>query len=602
MDPTRRGALTACLTGVFGDGHDDLIAEALPFLEWVELNGGQTLVREGGSADAVYFVVSGRLRAHATLAGERVVVDEVSRGGTVGEAAVLMKEAHPATVSAVRDSVLARMPAACFEELWRRYPAFSSRMARLMVARTRRSRERPRGQRTTTIGVVPISDGFDTTAFAEALVNEIGRWGAATLQARGTVEARFGQGTGDARPAQERYHALSAWLDEVERDHDFTVLLADEGETEWTRRCIRHADEVVFVARADAPLRIHPIEERLCMGERSITAARQSLVLLHPESRRHPSGTTAWLDRRPVDAHYHVRPERPRDVARLARVLTGNSTGLVLAGGGARGFAHLGVYKALEEAGVEIDLVGGTSVGAMMAAYVSLDRPAAEVIELARRLFAMKPTGDFSLLPLVSLFKGKRLEKVIREAVLTATGAESDVLDSWRTMFCVASSFSGAREVVITRGSLIRALRASASIVGVFPPVPHAGELLVDGAVFNNFPTDVMTRLGAHRIVGVDLSRRGPQPCSYEELPGTFGLLADMIRGPNRARYGVPSFSSLLVGTAMLYSESRRQQARETVDVYINPDVVDVGLLEWSGFDRAVELGYQEARKVLSGQ
>ena len=599
MDQTQRDFLVSCLTTMFGGENDALIAEACALLEWVELQGGETLVRDGDPADAVYFVVGGRLRAHVIRDGQRIETGEMSRGETVGETAVLMKEAHSATVAAVRDSVLARMPASSFEELWRRYPEFSGRMARLMMERTRRAGERVRDRKSATVCLVPITDGFDTVAFAGALVEEVGRWGAASLQTRETVEAQFGRGAADARPAEERYRDLSVWLDEVERRHDFTVLLADDGESEWTRRCIRHADEVLFVARMDAALRIHPIEERLCMGERAITAARQSLVLLHPEWRRHPAGTAAWTDRRPIDAHYHVRPERSRDIARLARILTGNATGLVLSGGGARGFAHLGVYKALEEAGIEVDLVGGTSIGAVMAAYVALDRPAEELIAYARRAFAKNPTGDYNLLPLVSFFKGKRLRRTISDAMVDATGLEADVLDSWLTMFCVASSFSGAREVVITRGPIDRALTASVSIVGAFPPVPLGGELLVDGGVFNNFPSDVMAGMGAGRMIGVELTRRAPQPWPYETFPGTWALLWDRLRGPGRARYKVPSILGLLVGTSLLYSESRRQQSRESVDIYISPDLTSVSLLEWSAIDRTVDLGYQEARRVL---
>lgn len=600
MDQNRRDVLVASLLAIFGPDQEALVADVLPLLGWVELNGGQTLVTEGDSADALYFVVSGRLRAHVARDGQRIQVDEVTRGQTVGAASVLMREPQAATVMAVRDSVLARLPAEAFDQLWRRYPEFSSRVARLMVARLRRTGERARNLRAATVCLVPISDGFDTVALAASLAEAMGRWGTVALHLRDTVEAQFGAGAANARPTEDRYHRLSAWLDEIERGHDFTLLLADTGETEWTRRCIRHADEVLFVARMDAPLRVHPIEERLCSGERAITAARQSLVLLHPEWRRHPSGTAAWLDRRPVDAHYHVRPERIRDVARLARILTGNATGVVLSGGGAKGFAHLGAYQAIEEAGIEVDFVGGTSIGAVMAAYISFDRPAAELIEYARRAFARNPTGDYALLPLVSLVKGRRLKKTIRDAVVNATGAEADVLDSWRTLYCVASSFSAAREVVITRGQLDRVLRASVSIPVALPPVPHGGELLVDGGVFNNFPADVMTQMRARRIIGVDLARRTSLPCAYEEVPGTWDLLCDLFRGAANARYGVPSLGTLLVGTTQLYSESRREQARSAVDVYVNPDLSAVGLLEWTAFDRTVALGYAETREVLA--
>jgi NTE family protein len=599
MDQTRHDALTACLADVFGEGHDDLMAEALPLLVWVELNGGQTLVREADAADAVYVVVSGRLRASEVHGDRRVVIDEVVRGGIIGAASVLMSEAHRATVLAVRDSVLARMSATAFATLWQRHPVFSERMARLAIGRVRSVADRPRNPRPATVCLVPISDGFDLPAFGSALADAMGQWGPVRLETRETIEAQFGAGAANARPADERYHQLSTWLDETERDHASTIFLADDGESEWTRRCIRHADQVLFVARADAAMRIHPIEERLCMGDRAITAARQSLVLLHPAWRHHPTGTAAWLDRRPMDAHHHVRPERPQDVARLARVLTGNAVGLVLSGGGARGFAHLGVYRALEEAGIEVDIVGGTSIGAVMAAFFSFDLPAARAIELARQAFANNPTGDFNILPLVSLIRGRRMKKAFDRGVRAATGADADVLDSWRTLYCVATSYSAAREVVITRGPLSRALRASVSIPVALPPVASDGELLVDGGIFNNFPVDVMARMGVRQVIGVDLARPGSHSVDFEEVPGPWSLLRDRLRAADKRRYNVPSLGTILVGTTLLYSASRREEARASVDLYINPDVSGIGVLEMSAFDRAVDVGYREARLVL---
>jgi NTE family protein len=599
MDQNRRNILINSLTTVFGPGHDSLIEEILPNLKLLELNGGQTLVRKGDPADAVYFVLSGRLRTHAKSEEEPVQVDDITRGETFGAAGVLMHQDHPATIMAVRDSMLARMPAPVFEELWHRFPSFSKRMAHLMVARITRTGKRTQSQKPATVCIVPISDGFDIAALSNALMQAMAHFGVVTLQNRDTVESQFGRGAADARPTEDRYHQLSVWLDQVEHNHEFTLLIADDGESEWTRRCIRHADEVLFVARMDAPMRIHPIEKRLCMGDEAITAARQTLVLLHPDWQRHPSGTGAWFDRRPVDALYHIRPERGSDIARLARILTGNATGLVLSGGGAKGFAHLGVYKALQEAGIEVDIVGGTSIGAVMAAYVSFDLPADDVIQYAKRAFASNPTGDYSIFPNLSLFKGRRLKKTIDKAVVDATGVEADMLDSWRTMFCIASSFSDAREIVIRRGRLDRALRASVSIPIALPPVPHFGELLVDGGIFNNFPTDVMSKMGVRKIIGVDLSIKSTKPYWYDEIPGTWDLLRKSIRAGEQSDH-IPSLGAMLMGTPLLYSESRRKQSNALVDVYINPDLSGIGLLDWKAFDQTVELGYNEACKVLS--
>src|SRR5262249_39208180 len=148
---------------------------------------------------------------------------------------------------------------------------------------------------------------------------------------------------------------------------------------------------------------LHETETRLLMQRPGRSEAAEILVLLHPAPARNPRGTREWLDRRPLADHVHVRPDVDRDMARLARLQTHTAVGLVLAGGGARGFAHLGVLRALQERGIEIDCVGGTSIGAVMASLAASDHPAEDVLRIARRGFAVNPTGDLNLLPLLSL-------------------------------------------------------------------------------------------------------------------------------------------------------------------------------------------------------
>jgi NTE family protein len=336
------------------------------------------------------------------------------------------------------------------------------------------------------------------------------------------------------------------------------------------------------------------------MGEGALTGARQTLVLLHEKHETFPMGTARWLDRRPVDFHLHVKPWSQRSFARLARVLSGNAIALVLAGGGARGFAHLGVYKALEEARVAVDYVVGTSIGSVMAAYIAFDLGADTLINRARDAFAGNPTGDINVLPFHSLIRGGRLRNAIDRAVIAAVGYRVDVADTWRTLRCVATNFSQASEKAIARGPLDRAVRASVSIPVALPPVPWEGDLLVDGGVFNNFPTTVAIGLGARKLIGVDLASKRPRKHEIDEIPGTFELLRDRLRPRKKRKYRLPSLGAVLMGTTILYSESRREEAKQAVDVYINPSVGGVSLLDWTAFDRIVQLGYESAKEVLA--
>ena len=328
--------------------------------------------------------------------------------------------------------------------------------------------------------------------------------------ARDLGDAGIAGGNGDDRAATRR---VALHLNELEATHDFVLLVADDAPTAWTERCCRGADEILLFADAAAPPALHAIETDILMRRAGRSEAAEVLVLLHPLQTKCPA-RHAPLARAPARSadHLHLRPDLDADLARLARIESHTAVGLVFAGGGARGLAHLGVYRALRERGVEVDYVGGTSIGAIMAALVASDAPVATVIDIARRSFSTNPTGDFNLVPLLSLIKGRRLRRVIHRALKELFGFEPDIEDLWKNYYCVASNYSQASESLIRGGNLGRAMRASIAIPGALPPVVHDGDLLCDGGTFNNFPVDVMRRMrGVGTVVGVDLNTRKPR-------------------------------------------------------------------------------------------
>lgn len=600
VDKKRRDTLAACLTQIFGSVDEAFVDSVLPSLDWVELGGGETLFREGEPENGVYFVISGRLRAGVERDGAMRVLNEVGRGETVGEMAVLTGEPRSATVTAIRDTVLAHADRASFRKLCLGRPELALNMARLTVERLRRATPREKVSRPATICLLPITDGVDVHAFADQLRAALDRWGVASVESSRHIDEVFGAGAAEATPDRaEAYEKLSLWLDDLEFWNEFVVFVADDHDTEWTRRCLRQADEILLLARGDAPPALHPLETGLRGGEAALTSARQTIVRIHDAKTSHPKETPAWLARRPVDALVHVRAGSRRDLSRLARIVSGNAIGLVLAGGGARGFAHLGVYKALEEAGIEVDFIAGTSMGAAMGGALSLDLRADELLEITRRVFRRNPISDWNLLPMISLFRGRKLREAIGTYIREAIGVDADISDSWRTVRFVATNYTQASEKVLASGPLSRAILASASIPVALPPVPWDGDLLVDGCVFNNFPATVMIGMNARRIIGVDLSSRKARPFEQDEIPGPFQLLRDSLRG-RRRKYRLPSLATVMMTSNLLYSESRRDQARQSVDLYINPDLAGVAVLDWKSFDRVTKIGYDCARQMLS--
>jgi NTE family protein len=301
-----------------------------------------------------------------------------------------------------------------------------------------------------------------------------------------------------------------------------------------------------------------------------------------------------------VADHLHLRHEMDADIARLARIQSHTAIGLVLAGGGARGLAHLGVYQALRERGIEIDFVGGTSIGAVMATLVASDRSLPDITAIARNSFSVNPTRDFNFVPMLSLIKGRRLRGILERALNELLGFDAEIEDLWKNYYCVASNYSQASEKVLRRGNLGRAMRASIAIPGALPPVLYDGDLLCDGGTFNNFPVDVMRQMrGVGTVIGVDLNTRKPRQIDADEIPGSWALLRDRLRPYARRRHRFPSLVAYLMNVQILYSASRQSHARKLTDVYLNPPLERVGLMQWDKFEEIVQQGYAHAIAML---
>jgi len=569
-------------------------------LQWVELAGGAALMTQGEPGDDAYMLVSGRLRAYMRDAqGATRMVREMSRGEVIGELAMYTGDPRSATVVAVRDSVLVRLNRAHLAPLLATSPAVSIAFTQQIIRRLQTEHQRRRLAAPVTIGLLAISAGVDLPGFARALAAQLGRHGRVRVLDAAAVAAELGAPGVAARSDADSMRRMALAIDAQEATHDVVLLVADAAAPGWTTCCRHHSDELLLVADATQPPRLHPDEAPLA-AQQAPSEAAEILVLLQPLAQPSAQGTRAWLARRPLAGHVHVRRDHAGDIARLARLLSRTAVGLVFGGGGARGFAHLGVWRALRARGVEVDCVGGTSIGAIMAALVAADPSCERAIEVARRAFGQNPTGDFNLLPLVSLIKGGRVRDAIERALVDLAGAPIDIEDLWKTYFCVASNYSQAAEQRLAGGDLARALRASTAIPGALPPVVSDGDLLCDGGTFNNFPVDLMRQMrGLGTVIGVDLGGRNPRRLDFDEVPGSWTLLRDRLRPRAARRYRLPSLTSYLMNVTILYSVSRQKEARAATDVYFNPPTFKVGLLQWKRFDSILRQGEQHANEVL---
>lgn len=622
--PLHDQLLSATLQEIFGEIEPELMARIRPRMETENLPGGQILMRQGDPSDSIYLVLSGRLRASfADADGQVLVLGEIGRGEPIGEMGVISQEPRGATITALRDCVLLRLGAQDFTDLLQTWPNVALPLARKLIERLSRSNRNRSAQRhVINICLLPLHAQLDAQALGDTLRSHLeqqlarsasqasGAQFPIALITRASMNSALGDGAADTEVSQaEQYHRLLAWMDDNELRHTMQVLVADRDDTAWTRLCLRHADHVLLLADAQAEVTLTEVERRHMVRESPAMALTQSLLLLQPQDQRVPVRTHRWLDARahiPVQglSHFHVRENNQADWGRLARILAGQATGLVLAGGGARGFAQLGVMQALEERGIEWDMAGGTSMGAVMSAYAALDLDAHLVTELAARAFANNPTGDFNWLPILSVIRGGRLAAVIRDAVTHALGKPVDIEDLWKPYFCVASNYSRGQVQVMRRGDLAKAVTASVSIPAALPPVLWNGDLLTDGGTFNNFPVDIMRASGAARVIGVDMSRDRYRPLKLGAMPSSLELFIDRFLRPRaRRKYrGLPNLAAIVFNVAAMSSQSHEKRMRFELDLSFTPDVSRIGMLEWRAFQAAVETGLQHAREKLRGE
>jgi NTE family protein/lysophospholipid hydrolase len=592
--PTHDDLALLAATPLFGGLGKPLLEHLFSQLEPVRVPAGATLFAQGEPGDSLFVVVVGRLRVSVATPSGVKVVSELSRGDVVGEIALLSHRPRSATVRAVRDTEVWQLPGTVLLDLVERQPEVLRKVTDVVISRLL-SRDLGEGPATgvRTVAVVPAGGLRQLDDFAEKLTSALARDGGAIRLTRQTVESAVGSGTADAALAGEEGSRVLHWLHQQEERHRHVVYQADPEPTPWTERCARQADLLLFVAEEQLGPALGPVETALLTGPAAVTQARRELVLLHRAGSTRPRGTARWLRHRAVVAHHHVAEGRTEDLDRVARLITGRGCGLVLGGGGARGFAHLGVIRALEETGIPMDVVGGASIGAMIGYGYCLGMSHAERVHAVEEVLVNQGALLPPTLPIVSLSAGKKLRRLLTDA---AFGLDADIEDLWTRFFCVSTNLTRGRVEVHEHGEAYRAIRASASLPGILPPVWQNGDLLVDGAVMNNIPVDVMReRVGSGVVIAVDihaerdLSVRHPFDTT---LGGGAALLHRFRRSPRAVR--VPGIMAILMRTVELGDRrALESQLAAAADLIVAPPVAGFGPLDFAAARVLVDRAYR---------
>ncbi len=544
------------------------LARVAEDLDWLAIPGGTELFHEDDPPDAVYVLIAGSLGAFKAIGSRLELIGRVAPGETVGEMALLSGHRRSATIRALRDSEVACFSLEAFERLARVHPEAMLAIARVAVARLERSQDAQRqNPPPRTLALLPVHEGIDVDAVASGLCAALARYGSVACLRRA-----------------EHGGSSSAELHRIEQAHRFLCFVGVDGEAAWNERCRRQADCVLLLAdarRAPSSLRQPP--------PLSVGGQGSALVLLQP-GRIVPGAARAWRERLGVGPPFHLRDGA--DSERLARRLARRSVGVVFSGGGARGFAHIGAIRALREAGLVIDAVGGTSIGALMAAAVALEWEDDTLQQTFHRSFvATRPLSDYTL-PLVSLVAGRKASRLLRREF-----GEGDIEDLPLPFYCVSADLSDARAVVHDGGALWRALRASIAIPGILPPVASGGRLLVDGGVIDNLPVAAMRAANQGPVIALDVAGHHALAGTREETdpPPAWRMLLDHWRGRRR-----PGLLRILLRAGMVNSAVTAEQHAALSDLMLKLPVDHIDLLGWRHFEDAIAAGYAATRARLA--
>ncbi|XP_077379766.1 patatin-like phospholipase domain-containing protein 6 isoform X4 [Festucalex cinctus] len=575
-------------------------------IDWMAVEAGRALYRQDDQSDCTYIVLNGRLRSVIRKAnGKKELVGEYGRGDLIGVVEALTRQPRATTVHAVRDTELVKLPEGTLNNIKRRYPQVVTRLIHLLGQKILGNLQQGRGpfsgstlslpsmttsadvtnpaSNLSTVAVLPVCDEVPINAFNLELSHALSAIGPTLLLTSDIIRERLGASALDSI----HEYRLSGWLAQQEDINRIVLYQTDNSMTPWTQRCIRQADCILIVGLGEQEPTVGELEQML---ENTAVRALKQLILLHREDSPGPSRTVEWLNMRSwCSGHLHLKcprrifsrrspsklrevyekvfektADRHSDFSRLARELTGNSIALVLGGGGARGCSHVGVIKAMEEAGIPIDIVGGTSIGSFIGALYAEERSAVRTKQRAREWSkamnsVFKTVLDLTY-PITSMFSGSAFNTSIYKVF-----QDKQAEDLWLPYFNVTTDITAS------------AMRVHQD-------------------------ADIARNMGAKTVIAIDVgSQDETDLCNYGDCLSGWWLLWKRIN-PWAEKVKVPDMAEIQSRLAYVSCVRQLEVVKKSAYCeYIRPPIDRFKTMDFGKFDEIYDVGFQHGKLVFTG-
>lgn len=570
-----------------------LLAEAA---EKRHVRSGDVIFDAGQRAASLHVIGTGRLLLLSQLEtlpdGEPRYrrLRELGRGEVVGGVSMMTGERRLTRVEAMRDSVLVSISKHDFERIASRHPSDAIDIALYLIARLLRSVqaafEPPSSQSLATLALVPGHPGMDLSAAADGLGRAMGEQGSTLRLSADRVDQALGEGAAQC-PWDDtaRSEQVASWLGELETQYRHLIYASDGRDSPWARRCVRQADRVLVVVDGAARARdTAELRAFRAMDSRAPT----ELLVSHYTGERRRADPAAWCAHAGCETVLHATVDDPDSMARTVRLLTGRGLGLVLGGGGARGFAHLGLWRAVEKLGIDLDVLGGASMGAYIAALMAIGMDVDAGIENVRETFVEHNYLNDFVVPRVGLISGRKFQRRLHEVF-----GDRKIEDLSVPYYCVSTNLSKGEAVSHQSGGLQHWLAASMAVPGIAPPLVWQGDLLADGGVLDSLPTSTMRALGRGPFISCDVSNR--EQFAVPDNDSGHPMPLRWQRGVDR----FPNIFRLLHRAATVVSAETIAQREHDADCYLHMPVSGVGMFDWEHIDRIITESYDYAMPRL---
>ena len=549
-------------------------------MEIVRLSARDILFQQGTPSDGLFIVINGRLQAEINLpTGAAKVVGTMGRGEVIGEISLLTEDPRTATVRALRDSTIAKLSLATWKRLANSRPGWSTSLARVVVDRLSGQRRLGNSTQAVCFAVQPLVSGHLLGGFVHELEVALGHLGKTCLIDSAAVDRRFGTGASQFDRGDPGEGLIVDWVQSQELSCDYLVYVCDDNNSAWTQRCLRQADQILLVVPATTDPGLTRLEKEVLNTDSPFAQTPRHLVLLHPSQAKSAQGTIRWLQPRSLSGHHHIRIGNANDVGRLTRLLTQRAFGLALSGGGSRGVAHIGVIRAIREAGIPVDVTYGTSAGSAFAALVGMEDSTSSMLDkctnmLTRTLGHLLSMGP----PVVSVMSGRHPNRLLQYWFEDAL-----IEDQFVPFGMVSADLVSGDEYVHRRGLIREAARASSSLPGAWPPIVDGSRVLVDGGVVNNLPIDlVRPHCQNGKIIAVDIgggddySRLTPYGL---ELSGWKILARKFVSSGEKA--DLPAMMGIISRCCTLTSANRTKRIQTDAHLLmLEPPVTQYGMFD----------------------